>query len=195
MKHRKLADDVSTVSSTHSNVTRALRARTPTKPKRSITTAPPKQPTETRSDFAVPMEMPSTSIVIAEPPSRPKRKAATKASAALIPVKRKRSTPSVTESDESVTTLQTCPPTTSSPGVSARNKRRQIIKQIRNKSIISAIKTAAAQSQQIETDFTVGPCSPTQSYPTQYYVSPNYEGPESSMTVGEAERYYGSDSD
>ena len=143
------------------------------------------------------MEMPSTSIVIAEPPSRPKRKAATKASAALIPVNRKRSTPSVTESDESVTSVQTCPPTTSSPGLSARNKRRQIIKQqqIRNKSIISAIKTAAAQSQQSETDFTVGPCSPTQSYPTQYYVSPDYEGPESSMTVGEAERYYGSDSD
>ena len=197
MKHRKLADDVSTVSSIHSNVTRALRVRMPTKPKRSIITAPPKQPTEKRSDFAVPMEMPSTSIVIAEPPSRPKRKAATKASAALLPVKRKQSTPSVTESDESVTSVQTCPPTTSSPGVSARNKSRQIIKQqqIRNKSIISAIKTAAAQSQQSETDFTVGPYSPTQSYPTQYYGSSNYEGPESSMTVGEAERYYGSDSD
>ena len=197
MKHRKLADDVSTVSSIHSNVTRALRVRTPTKPKRSTMTAPPKQPTEVRINFAVPMEMPSTSIVISEPPSRSKRKAATKASAALIPVKRKRSTPSVTESDESVTSAQTCPPTTSSPGLSARNKRRQIIKQqqIRNKSIISAIKTAAAQSQQSETDFTVGPCSPTQLYPTQYCVSPNYEGPESSMTVGEGERYYGSDSD
>ena len=46
MKHRKLADDVSTVSSIHSNVTRALRARMPTKPKRSIITAPPKQPAE-----------------------------------------------------------------------------------------------------------------------------------------------------
>ena len=68
-------------------------------------------------------------------------------------------------------------------------------KNIQNKSIISAIKTAAAQSQQSETDFRVGPCSPTLSYPKQYYVSPNYEGPESSMTVGEAERYYESDSD
>ena len=135
MKHRKLADDVSTVSSIHSNVTRALRVRMPTKPKRSITTAPPKQPAEIRSDFAVPMEMPSTSIVIAEPSSRPKRKADTKASAALIPLKRKRSIPSVTESDESVTSVQTCPPTTSSRGVIARNKRRQIIKQqqIQNK--------------------------------------------------------------
>ena len=197
MKHGKLADDVSTVSSIHSNVTRAFRVRMTTKPKRSITTAPPKKPTQIRKDFAVPMEMPSTSIVIAEPPSRPKRKAATKNSAALIPLKRKRSTPSVTELDESVTSVQTCPPTTSSPGVFARNKRRQIIKQhqIQNKSIISAIKTAAAQTQQSETDFTVGPCSPTQSYPTQFYVSPNYEGPESSMTVGEAERYYESDSD
>ena len=112
MNHRKLADDVSTVSSIHSNVTRALRVRMPTKPKRSIITAPPKQPTETRSDFAVPMEIPSTSIVTAEPPSRPKRKAAAKVSAAFIPVKRKRSLPSVTESDES--SVQTCPPTTSS---------------------------------------------------------------------------------
>ena len=193
MKHRQLADDVSTVSSIHSNVTRALRVRMPIKPKRSIITAPPKQPAEIRSDFAVPMEKPSTSIVIAEPPSRSKRKA----SAALIPLKRKRSTPSVTQSDESVTSVQTCPPTTSSPGVIARNKRRQIIKQqqIHIKSIISAIQTAAAQTQQSESDFTVGPCSPTQSYPTQFYVSPSYEGPESAMTVGEAERYYESDSD
>ena len=196
MKHRKFADDVNTVSSIHSNVTRALRVRMPTKQKRSITRAPPKQPAEIRSDFAVPMEMPSSSTVTAEPPSRPKRKAATKASAALIPLKRKRSTISVTESDESVTYVQNCPPTTSSLGVSARNKRRRIIKQqqTQNKSIISAIETAAAQTQQSETDFTVGPFSPTQSYPTQFYVSPNYEGPESSMTVGEAERYYESDS-
>ena len=34
MKQRKLADDFSTVSSIHSNVTRALRARMPTKPKK-----------------------------------------------------------------------------------------------------------------------------------------------------------------
>ena len=101
MKHRKVADDVSTASSIHSNVTRALRVRMPTKPKRQLSTAPPKQPTELSSDFAVPMELPTTSIVIAEPPSRPKRKAATKASVALIPTKRKRSTVSVTESDES----------------------------------------------------------------------------------------------
>ena len=197
MKHRKVADDVSTVSSIHSNVTRALRVRMPTKPKRSLKTAPPKQPAEIRSDFAVPIEMPSTSIVIAKPPSRPKRKAATKASAALIPSKRKRSTPSVTESDESITSVQTCPPTTSSPGIIARNKRRQIInqQQIQNRSIISAIQTAAAQTQQTESDFTVGPCSPSQSYPTQFYVSPNYDGPESTMSVGEAERYYESNSD
>ena len=99
MKHRKVADDVSTVSSIHSNVTRALRVRMPTNHKRQLSTAPPKQPTELSSDFAVPMELPTTSIVIAEPPSRPKRKAATKASAAIIPTKRKRCTVSVTASD------------------------------------------------------------------------------------------------
>ena len=56
------------------------------------------------------MEMPSISILIEEPPSRPKQKAATKASAALKPLKRQRSTPSVTESDESLASVQTCPP-------------------------------------------------------------------------------------
>ena len=82
----------------------------PTKPKRTVITAPSKQPAEVTSDFTVPMVMPSTSIIIAEPPSRPKRKAATKASAALKPLKRQRSTPSVTESDESIASVQTCPP-------------------------------------------------------------------------------------
>ena len=167
------------------------------KPKRTVITAPPKPPAEVTSDFALPMEMPSTSIVIAEPPSKTKRKAATKASAALKPLKRQRSTPSVTESDESLASVKTCPPTASSSSAPSQNKRRKIIKQtqIKNKSIISAIKTAAAQSQHNESDFTVGPCSPAQSYPTQHYISPNYEGPEASMTVGETERFYESDSD
>ena len=180
MKHRKIADDISAVSSIHSNVTRALRVRMPTKPKRTVITAPPKPPAEVTSDYAVPMDMPSTSIVIAEPPSRPKQKTATKASAALKLLKRQRSMPSVSESDESLASVQTCPPTASSSSAPSRNKRRQIIKQtqIKNKSQISAIKTAAAQSQHNESDFTVGPCSPAQSYPTQYHISPNYKGPE-----------------
>ena len=169
----------------------------PTKPKRQLSTTPPNQPIELGNDPVVPMELPITSIVIAEPPSRPKRKAATKASVALIPTKRKRSTVSVTELNESATSVQTCPPTTSSTGAIGKHKRRQDIKkqQIENKSIISAIQTAAAQSNQEETNFTVGPCSPTTSYPTQFYVSPNYEEPELSMKVGEAERYYESESD
>ena len=197
MKHRKVADDISTMSSIHSNVTRALRVRMPTKPKKQQTTAPPNQTTESNNDLAVPMGLPTSSIVIAEPPSRPKRKAATKASAALLPSKRKRSAISTTESDESVTPIQSCPPTTPSTAAIGKQKRRQNLKkqQIENKSIISAIQTAAAQSNQEESNFTVGPCSPTTSYPTQFYVSPNYEEPELSMTVGEAERYYESESD
>ena len=165
----------------------------PTKPKRQLSTAPPNQPTESSNDLAVPMELPTTGIVIAQPPSKPKPKA----SVALIPTKRKRSTVSVTESDESANSVQTCPPTTSSTGAIGKHKRRQNIKkqQIENKSIISAIQTAAAQSNQEETNFTVGPCSPTTSYPTQFYVSPNYEEPELSMTVGEDGRYYESESD
>ena len=196
MKHRRVADDVSTVSSIHSNVTRALRVRMPTKPKKQQTTAPPNQTTASNNDLAVPMELPTSSIVIAEPPSRPNRKAASKASAALLPSKRKRSAISTTESDESVTPIQSCPPTPSTAAI-GKQKRRQNLKkqQIENKSIISAIQTAAAQSNQEELNFTVGPSSPTTSYPTQFYVSPNYEEPELSMTVGEAERYYESESD
>ena len=188
MKHRKTTDDASAVSSIHSNVTRALRVRMPTKPKRTVVPAPPQPPTENISDFAPPMELPLTSIEIAKPPSRPKRKAATKASAALQPLKRKRASPSITESDESIASVQTCPPTTSSSSAPSRNKRRQLIKQtqIQNKSIVSSIKKLAAQSQDAETDYTVGQCSPVQTFLTQYYISPNYEGPETSMTVGEA---------
>ena len=177
-KHRKIADDASAVSSIHSNVTRALalRVRMPTKPKRTVVPAPPQLPSENLCDFAPSMELPLTSIVIAKPPSRPKRKAATKATAALQPLsKRKRSSPSITESDESLASVQTCPTTNSSSTAPSRSKRRQPIKQtqIQSKSIVSSIKKAAAQSQNVETDYTVRQCSPVQTYPTQYYISPN----------------------
>ena len=148
-------------------------------------------------DFAPPMELPLTSILIAEPPSRPKMKAATKASAAIQPLKRKRSSPSITESDESLASVQTCPPTTSSSTAPSRNKRRQLIKQthIQKRSIVSSIMKVSAQSQDVKTDYTVGQCSPVQTYRTQCYISPNYEGPDTSMTVGEAERQYESSFD
>ena len=198
MKHRKIADDTSGVSSIHSNVTRVLKIRMPNKPKITTVSEPPQLPSENLSDPTPPMELPLTSIVIAEPPSRPKRKAATKATAALQPSrKRKRSSLSITESGESLASVQTCPLTTSSFSATSRIKKRQLIKQtqIQNKSIVSSIKKAAATSQNVETYYTVGPCSPVQTYPTQYYISPNYEGSETSMTVGETERLYGSDSD
>ena len=197
MKHRKIADDASAVSSIHSNVTRALRVKMPTKSKRSLVPAPPQPPSEILSDFVPPMELPVTSIVIEEPPSRSKRKAATKVSAAIQPLKRKRSSPSITESDQSLASVQTCPPTTSSSTSPSRKKKRQLIKQtqIKNKSIVSSIKKVAAQSQDMETDYTVGQFSPVQTFLTHYYISPNYEGPETSMTVGEAERLYESESD
>ena len=70
MNYRKIADDASAVSSIHSNVTRALRVLMPTKPKRTVITAPPQPPTEDKCDLAPPMELPLTSIVIAEPPTR-----------------------------------------------------------------------------------------------------------------------------
>ena len=195
MKHKEIADDVSAVSSIHSNVTRALRVRMPVKPKKTLEPAPP---TESVSDFAPPMELLLTSIVIAEPPTRPMRKAATKATESFQPKqKRKRSSPSITESDESLASTQTCPPATSSSSALLRQKRRQLIKQtqIQNNSIVSTIQKTAARNQNVGSDYTTNPCSPVQTYPTQYYISPNYEGPETSMTVGEAERIYESQSD
>ena len=121
MKHRKLADDASGVSSIHSNVTRALKVRMPTKPKTTVIAAPPQPPTEDISNFPPPIELPLTSIVIAETTTRPKRKAATKATAALQPLKKKRSSPSIAESDESLESIQTCPPTTSSSTAPSRS--------------------------------------------------------------------------
>ena len=50
----------------------------PVKPKRTLLTAPPQAPCENVTEHASPKELPLTSIVIAEPQSRLKRKAATK---------------------------------------------------------------------------------------------------------------------
>ena len=152
----------------------------PIKPRRIAVPAPPQPPSETFSDTAPPMLLTLTSIVIAEPPSRPKRKAATKSTAALqSSTKRKRSSPSITELNESLASVQTCPPTASSFLAPSRNKRRQLIKQtqIQNKSIVSSINKAAAKNLNVQTDYTVHPCSPVQKNQTQYHVSPNYEGP------------------
>ena len=68
--------------------------------------------------------------------------------------------------------------------------------QIQNKSIVSTIKNTAARNQDAEeSKFSVGPCSPKHTHSTQYYVSPNYERPENTMTVCEAECVSESDSD
>ena len=150
------------------------------------------------TDFAPPMVVPQTSIVIAEPPTRPKRKAASKTTEALqASQKRKRSSPSVTERDQSLASTPTCPPTVSSTSAPSRQKRMQIIEQqqIQNKSIVTTIQNRAARNKNEETIFSVGPCTPVQAYPTQYYVFPNYEGPENSMTVCEAECAYKIDFD
>ena len=162
MKHKMIADDVSAVSFIHSNVIRVLRVRMPVKPKRTLVLAPSQAPSENVTVLGSPKELPLT-IVIAEPPSRPKRKAATKATKAFQPIpKLKRSSPSITESDESLASIQTCPPTTSSSSAPSGQIRRQLIKQtqIQNKSIVSRIQKTAAKSQNVESDYTVGPCSP-----------------------------------
>ena len=109
IKHKIIADNKSAVSSIHSNVSRALRVRMPTKPKKKIIPEPPQPPIELVTDFAPPLVLPQTSIVIAEP--RPKRKAATKAIEALQPTqKSKRWSASMTEPDKSLASAQICPP-------------------------------------------------------------------------------------
>ena len=76
---------MSCVSSIHSNVSGEVRVRMPTKPKKKINPAPPQPPIETVSDFAPPVTLPQTSTVVAEPPTRPRRKAATKATTTIQP--------------------------------------------------------------------------------------------------------------
>ena len=90
------------------------------------------------------------------------------------------------------------PPTLSASKVPSRQERRQMLKQqlIENKSIISAIQKTAAQNPEVQSsDLQVRTCSPDQPYPTQYNVSPNYEEPETRMTVKEANCASDSDSD
>ena len=62
--------------------------------------------------------------------------------------------------------------------------------QVQNNSIVTTIQNRAACNKNEETIFSVGPCTPVQTYPTQYYVFPNYEGPENSMTVREVKCTY-----
>ena len=130
MKHKKIADDMSAVCSIHSNVKRALPVRMAVKPKKSLVPSPPQPTAESVVDFAPPFALPSASIVIVEPPTRPKRKAAIKATEALQPTqRRKQSSPSIIESDESLASTQTCSPTASSTSAPSIQKRRQLIKQ------------------------------------------------------------------
>ena len=161
---QRIIDDMSCVSSIYSNVSRALRVRMPTDLKKTIVPAPPQPPIETVTDFAPPMTLPQTSIVIADSPSRPKRKAATKATTAFPPSQNK--------NDHRLRSLNLTnrwlllwfvPQFQRQTQHLLDKKRRQMLKQqqIRNKSIVPTIKNTAARSQNAEqSNFTVGPCLP-----------------------------------
>ena len=58
MKHKKITDDMSAVSSIHSKVTRALRVRKSVKPKKRLVPAPPEPPTKSVVNFAQPIALP-----------------------------------------------------------------------------------------------------------------------------------------
>ena len=153
IKHKHITDDVSCVSCIHSNVSRALRVKMPIKPKKTVVPAPPQPAIETVTDVMPPMNLPQTTFVIGEPPTRSKKKAATKTTTAIQPShKQKRSSPSITESDELMASTQTCPPNLSAKTAPSRQKRRQMIiqQQTQNKSIVSTIKTTAALNQDAE---------------------------------------------
>ena len=150
IKHRRINDNTSCVSSIHSNASRALRMRLPTKPKKIVITAPPKPPSETTTDFALPITLPKTLIVILESLSRPKCKAAMRAPTTTQPSqKRRRSSPSITESAKSMAFTQNCPQNMTANSAPSRQKRRQMPKeqQINNKPIISTIKNIAARNK------------------------------------------------
>ena len=124
MKHKKIANYVSAVLSFHSNWTRALRVRMPVKSKKTLVPAPPQPPKESVVDFAPLIVLPHTSILVTQPPTRTKRKAATKSTEALQPThKRKRSSPSIIESDESLAPTETCQSTASTTLAPSRRKR------------------------------------------------------------------------
>ena len=79
IKHRRINDDTICVSYIHTNVSQTLQVRMLTKPEKIVVPAPPKQPPQSKSEFAPPLTFPQTSIVIAVPPSRSKHKAAMRA--------------------------------------------------------------------------------------------------------------------
>ena len=190
INYRRTTDYMNCVSSINSNVSRALRLRMPTEPKNTVVPIPLQPTLEKFTDLAPPKTLPQTSIIIAEPPTRPIMKAATKSTTAIQRSnERKRSSPSKTESDESMASTQTCPPTYKQKQP-LYNRKDEMLKQqqIESKYIVSTVKNTAARNQDAEqSNFTVGQCSPIQTYPTQFYVSPIYEGTENIMTVREAE--------
>ena len=169
-------------------MSRALRVRMPTKPNN---TRAAETTTPNNNRFGAAIDTSQASMVIAEPLSCPKRKAAMRATPRTQPSqKQKTPSPSITESNESMALTQTCPEICQQECVPSRQKRGQMLieQQLKNKSIISTIKNSADQNQETESsDFQVGTCSPCQPNLTQYYFSPNYEGPDTSLTVRKAE--------
>ena len=114
----------------------------PTKPKKIGVPVPPKQQPLTTTEFARPLTLPQALPIFAEPPKRPKRKAAIRAQPTTkSSQKQKRTSPSITESDESTASTQTRPPTLSVSSEPSRKKRRQMLKeqQIKNRSILTII--------------------------------------------------------
>ena len=61
IQHKRITDDMRCVSSIQSNVSRELRVRKPTKPKKTVVPAPPQPPIEIVADFAQSITLPQTS--------------------------------------------------------------------------------------------------------------------------------------
>ena len=191
IKHRRIIDDSSCVSLVHSNVSRAMRVCKPTMPRKVNLPTPQIQLLQSTSKLTPHRSVTHSTLataeqVIEEPPQRLKRKLTIQTTQPFS-YKRLRKPPSITELDR--------PPLSIAP---PRQKYRQLLKQkqIENKSIIPTIQRTATHNPEVQiSDLHVGTCSPDPYYPTQYYVSSNFEEPETCMTVKQAERASDSDSD
>ena len=202
IKHRRIIDDSSCVSLVHSNVSRAMRVRKPKMPRKVNLPTPQIQLLQSTSKLTphrsvTHSTLATTEQVIKEPPQRLKRKLTIKTTQPFS-YKRLRKSPSITELDEPLNSTQTFVPIFSFSIAPPRQKHRQLLKQkqIENKSIIPTIQRTATQNPDVQiSDLHVGTCSPDPYYPTQYYVSSNFEEPETSMTVKQAEGASDTDSD
>ena len=107
--------------------------------------------------------------------------------------KRQRTSPSITESDECMNSMQTSPPTLSLKRAPIRQSLRQLIKQKQIEKKVHNPKNLPAKSRRPSHHTSVRNMLPRCALSNRVLCFPYYE--ETAMTVGEAESAKGPDSD